>query len=59
MAQFGIKELTKKVDQLERLVRLHIEQEQEKDWLDEPKLVKKLDAIATNEESVAASTVGF
>ena len=59
MSVLAVKELSKKINQLEKLVRLHIQQEQEKDWLDQPKLVKKLDQLASQEESLPASAPKF
>ena len=57
MTHATVEKLTKKIDRLEQLVRVHIEQEQEKDWLDTPKLVKKLDQLAKDETSLPESMI--
>ncbi len=52
MSPADIKKLEDKISQLEKLVLAHIKQERQRDWLDNPTLVKKLDSIAETETSI-------
>ena len=44
--------IAERVDKLEKLIRAHIKQARDVDWLDNPRLVKALDDIAVNEPSI-------
>lgn len=58
MSPAEVKKLEKKIDQLDKKLDIVIQQisiyrDEEPDWLDDPKLVKKLDTIAATEESIS------
>lgn len=45
--------IEERLSRLEKLVRAHIRQVQDKDWLDDSHLVKKLDQISQEEPSIS------
>ena len=58
MATAQLQNLENRVGQLERLIGAFIRQEKDEDWLDDPKLIQKLDQIA-EEKSISEKDLIF
>lgn len=59
MTPAQVKEIEEKVNYLEKLVFLHLKQESEDDWLDNPKIISKLERIAKEEVSISEDDVNL
>lgn len=59
MIPVQVKKLETKINRLEKLVFLHLQQESEDDWLDNPKIIAKLNKIAKKEESISEDDIDF
>ncbi len=59
MIPVQVKKLETKINRLEKLVFLHLQQESEDDWLDNTKIIAKLNKIAKKEESISEDDIDF
>lgn len=59
MTPTQVKKIEEKINRLEKLVFLHLQQESEEDWLDDPRIIAKLNKIAKVEKSISEDDVDF
>lgn len=57
MTPTQVKKIEDKISRLEKLVFLHLKQESEEDWLDDPKIIAKLEKIAKEEKSISENDI--
>lgn len=57
MTPTQVKKIEDKISRLEKLVFLHLKQESEEDWVDDPKIISKLERIAKEEVSISEDDV--
>lgn len=53
MTPTQVRTIEDKISHLEKLVLLNLKQELEEDWLDDPKVIAKLEKIAKEEKSIS------
>lgn len=54
-----VKKLEDHITRLEKLALANIKQERDRDWVDNSRIVKKLDTIAENEPSIPKQEADF